>query len=151
MKRFKFLNLPLVLLFCGVLTFSLNSCSKKGCTDPDSVNFNADAGKDDGTCTYEGSVVFWFGQATSDSLWYDGSSTLTYTVDGTVVGTEDVNVYWTGAPDCGQSGSITVTKDLGSDKTKTFTYSVVDDLGLEIWGGNLEFTANTCWGHELTW
>ena len=68
-----------------------------------------------------------------------------------MVGTQGTNTYWTGAPDCGQSGSITVTKDLGSDKTKSFTYSVVDDLGDEIWGGNLEFTGNTCWGHELVW
>ncbi len=68
-----------------------------------------------------------------------------------MVGTQDINTCWTGAPACGQSGSITVTKDLGSDKKKSFTYSVVDDLGDEIWGGNLEFTGNTCWGHELVW
>ena len=104
-----------------------------------------------GSCTFQGMVVFWYDEATSDSLYYFGSDFLIYTVVGEVVGTQDINTYWTGAPDCGQSGSITVTKDLGSDKTKSFTYSVVDDLGDEIWGGNLEFTGNTCWGHELVW
>ena len=68
-----------------------------------------------------------------------------------MVGTQDINSYLTVTPDNGQSGSITVTKDLGSDKTKSFSYSVVDDLGDEIWEGNLEFTRKTYWGHELIW
>ena len=53
--------------------------------------------------------------------------------------------------DCNQDGSITVTKDLGSDKSKSFTYSVKDEFDYEIWGGNMQFDANTCWGHELVW
>ena len=68
-----------------------------------------------------------------------------------MVGTQDINSYWTVTSNNGQSGSITVTKDLGSDKTKSFSYSVVDDLGDEIWEGNLEFTRKTYWGHELIW
>ena len=57
-----------------------------------------------------------------------GSDFLTYTVDGKVVGTQDIN----------RAGQLllleVLLKDLGSDKTKSFTYSVVDDLGDEIWG-----------------
>ena len=68
-----------------------------------------------------------------------------------MVGTQEINTYLKVVPICGQSVSIAVTKDLGSNKTKSFNYSVVDDLGDEIWGGNLEFTGNTCWGHELVW
>ena len=77
-------------------------------------------------------VIFWYNEAISDSLYRFGSDFLTYTVDGKVVGTQDINSYLTVTPDNGQSGSITVTKDLGSDKTKSFSYSVVDDLGEEI-------------------
>jgi hypothetical protein len=43
-----------VLLFLGV-TLALTtvaSCRKEGCTDPDSINYNADAKKDDGSCQY---------------------------------------------------------------------------------------------------
>ncbi len=151
MKRHKTLKSPLVFILISVFAFSFSSCSKKGCTDPEAVNYNADAGKDDGTCTYEGRVVFWFNLTTSDGLVNYGSNTLTYTVDGNVVGTEDVNFYWTGAPECGQTDAVTVTKDMGSDYTKSFTYSVVDESGVEHWGGNLDFTGNTCWGHELVW
>ena len=40
----------LLLLSLGVIT--LASCKKEGCTDPDALNYNEEAKKDDGTCTY---------------------------------------------------------------------------------------------------
>ena len=130
------------------LTFS---CAKEGCTDPDAYTYSIEATKDDASCTFSGRVVFWYNEANSDSLYYFGSDVLNYFVDCQAIGIQNTDIFWTGAPECGQSGSITVTKELGSDKTKSFTYSIVDDLGDEIWGGNLEFNANTCWGHELVW
>ncbi len=35
-----------------VLTFGLQSCKKKGCTDPKATNYSEDAKKDDGSCEY---------------------------------------------------------------------------------------------------
>ena len=35
-----------------VLTFFFSSCNKKGCTDPISLAYNAEASKDNGSCTY---------------------------------------------------------------------------------------------------
>jgi hypothetical protein len=132
----------------------LNSCKKstiKGCMDPDSRNYNSKADEDDGSCAYDGSIVFWYNQATSDSLVANGSVSLTYYVDGVVVGSSATSVYWTGAPNCGQSGSVTINKDLGSNKSRTASYSVKDESGLEYWSGTLTFTANTCQATELTY
>ena len=147
MKKVRLFNVGFFIISIALL----QSCAKEGCTDVDAVNYDSYVDKNDGSCTYEGSVVFWYDAETSDSLYYDGSTILIYTVDGEVVGTQNVNIYWTGAPDCNQDGSITVTKDLGSDKSKSFTYSVKDEFDYEIWGGNMQFDANTCWGHELVW
>jgi hypothetical protein len=45
-----------------IFTFSLavvtalalfTGCKKEGCNDPDATNYNADAGKDDGSCLFE--------------------------------------------------------------------------------------------------
>ena len=42
----------ITLLMCiSLITFS--GCGKKGCTDPNSVNYNQDATKDDGSCQYD--------------------------------------------------------------------------------------------------
>ena len=147
MKSFKILTIGLLVV--GATFFT--SCKQEGCTDPDSKNFNADAKKDDGTCQYEGSALLWYGQTASTELQNDGAITLTYYVDGQVVGSSATSVFWTSSPECGQNGSITVTKDLGGVKNKSYTYSVKDQTGFEYWTGILNFTANSCEAVQLTW
>jgi hypothetical protein len=128
-----------------------SGCKKEGCTDPDSINFEESAKKDDGSCQYEGSVVFWYGEVTSLSMIGDGIESLTFYVDGEVVGSSVTSVYWSGAPDCSSNSSITITKDLGNSKNQTFTYSVKDQDGIEQWEGIVNFTANTCLSLQLTY
>ncbi|UTW61471.1 hypothetical protein KFE98_15850 [bacterium SCSIO 12741] len=40
------------LLIIGLALLTLQACKKEGCTDPTATNYNTDAGKDDGSCTY---------------------------------------------------------------------------------------------------
>jgi PDZ domain-containing secreted protein len=70
-------------------------------------------------------------------------------VDGKVVGSSAVSTYYTSKPNCGENGSITVTKDLSTEKNKSYSYKVIDDFGDEIWSGTLEFKANNCTATEL--
>ncbi len=147
MKKIKFL--PIGLIFLGAIITT--SCRKKGCTDPNSTSFNSKAKKDDGTCKYQGETVFWYSQTTADSLLVNGATNLTFYVDGQVVGSTATSVYWTGAPNCGDNASITVTKDLGSVKTQSYSYSIKDQTGFEYWKGTLNFNANTCSTTELTY
>lgn len=139
--------LPILVL--GLI--GLSSCKKEGCTDDYATNYSADAKKDDGSCKYEGKVVIWYGQTTSSALQNDGAVTLTYYVDGEIVGSSATSVFWTAAPECGQTGTITITKDLGSEMSKTATYEVKDQTGFTYWTGTLNFLANTCEGRELVW
>ena len=46
--------LIILLTFC----FAIGSCKKRGCTDPNAINYNADATKDDGSCEYGSNCLY---------------------------------------------------------------------------------------------
>lgn len=136
-------------LLFGLVALSFSSCKKEGCTDTYAINYCDECKKDDGTCEYEGEIVFWYDQATSQFLLNDGATSLTFYVDGQVVGSSACNVYWTGSPSCGANGSITVTKKLGPVKVRSYTYKVVDNTGWEYWSGTVDFDATKCTKYQL--
>ena len=147
MNRLSFI---LVAVLFSAATMFTTSCSKEqGCTDPDSKNYSETAEEDDGSCAYEGKAVFWYDEEVATLLVDDDAVSLTYYVDGKIVGSSSANIYWVSAPDCGQDGSVTVTKDLGNVKTQSYSYSVKDQTDYEYWSGTLNFNANTCTAVEL--
>jgi len=140
-------NFTLILAAALVVLFA--GCKTEGCTNIDAENYNIDADSDDGSCLYKGSVVFWYGEevAVEKSQW---ATAYTFYVDGEVVGSQAVSVYWNGAPDCGQAASITAEKDLGHVNSLAAEYEVIDDAGYVVWEGIVNFRANTCEAIELT-
>ncbi len=64
-------NLKLALV-AGVLAVTAISCKKEGCTDVNANNYNEEAKKDDGSCTYDvvdESVVTVSSNITSNTTW----------------------------------------------------------------------------------
>ena len=52
-KTMKKLSIFIIIyLFTATTIITFTSCQKKGCTDPNANNYDTDAKKDDGTCTY---------------------------------------------------------------------------------------------------
>lgn len=141
----KTVKLFLLTILVGLVSAS---CKREGCTDNSAKNFDSKA-KTNCCCEYSGSVVFWYGKTASESLITGGSTSLTYYVDGAVVGSGATSVYWTAAPDCDQSGSVTVKKELGDSKSKSYPYVVKDQDGDVIYQGNVTLTGNTCLAFEL--
>lgn len=150
----KLFLLILCMFLIGGLSLT-NSCKKsdkiKGCTDKDSKNYDATAQVNDGSCLYEGAVVFWYDQSASAGLIADSASALTFYINGGIVGSTVTSIFWASAPVCGQNGSITVTEDLGNLKTKVYTLSVKDQTGFEYWNAPVNVTANTCIQFQLLW
>jgi len=128
------------------------ACGKKGCTDAYATNYCDECKKDDGSCTYKATVQFWYDKATADDLINNVNSTsLTYYVDGVIIGSSAASVYFTGEPSCSQNGVVGVTKDLGKLKTKTSTYKVVDNNDETLWEGSVTFDATkSCTSIQLT-
>ncbi len=147
MKKTSFILMALVISAFAIMS---SSCAKeKGCMDPDSINYNPDAEEDDGSCEYQGRIIFWYDETAAEYLIENDVISLKYYVDGELVGSSAASVYYSDAPECGQDGTVTVTKNLGKDKTKSFTYSVKDQDGIELWSGNVTFKSNTCTAIQL--
>lgn len=120
----------------------LNSCGKEGCTDSKAKNYCESCKKSDGSCTYEGEAVFWYNQSIANFLVNDGAVSLTYYVNGQIAGSSAANIYWTSAPNCGSA--VTIERDLGKNKSQSYSYSIKDQTGWEYWNGNVTIKGGEC-------
>ncbi len=57
-----------IMTLAGVLALSFASCKKKGCIDPAANNYNSEAKKDDGSCTYDDND--WYTEVTVAGVVY---------------------------------------------------------------------------------
>jgi len=127
------------ILFATAILTSLisTSCKKKGCIDSLASNYDEKAKKDDGTCTFEGSVVFWIGETESISLVSSGVAELNVYVDNVKVGDQGANIYHSSNPGCGASTVVTKSVDLGTAKTKVVSYKIIDEDSTTHYSGQV--------------
>lgn len=141
-------NISLILLTL-FLVFGISSCKKEGCTDVDALNYDSKADKNDNSCKYDGRVSFWFNQDVSGFLVSYNVTTLTIYIDEVAVGSIDVN-DWKSGPSCG-GNNLTVHRDLGLSKTKSYSYIARDQNGTTHFNGTFVLAANSCLDIQLRW
>ena len=147
----------LKLLGLGLLvasTMTLTSCKKEGCINKDATNFDAEADEDNGSCKFEGKVVTWWSKNTSNEGQKDNVKSIKVYLDGVLTHDESINLYWTSAPDCGQSGAFTKTFDMGSSTSKSVSYRGVLTFSdgtpdFTYWQGTISLDANSCYALEF--
>lgn len=128
-----------------VLAFS--ACKKekiKGCKVSYATNYKATAEEDDGSCTYEAKVIFWQNQTNAASWSSYGVTALNFYVDGQFIGSCSANTYFNSAPTCSGNGQSSTTKSLGLSNSKSFSFSIKDQNGLEWYNGNITLEGNKC-------
>jgi hypothetical protein len=132
MKR---ILIPFVLAFIALASPGCN----KGCTDPAGSNYDPSAKRDNGGCTYDGSVVFYY-----DSLRTTGSVTVAM-ADGTYgIITYDLTG---GIPTCGESRYFTYTNSPG-----IYTYTAVlndNIVGEKRDSGTVTISSQQCFEYNI--
>lgn len=145
----KLLKYSTLTAFTFILASTI-SCKKKGCTDSDSLTYDEKAKKDDGSCSYELNLSFYWNEAASSGLINDGATSISLYINGELKGSSGTDVYVSGVDECSDGVGIEATIDLGKNKTTTYTYSIKDQTGFEYWT-NTSTTTNLCETIGLKW
>ena len=143
MRYFGILCLSVLVLF--------SACNKEGCTDELASNKTNGAKKDDGSCVYESSVVFWHNSTTKSVMSSNGISTLNYYLDGTQLGSSDVNTVFTSAPDCLEPTAFIRQIAYDENPEKTLSYEVKSQTGAVVFSGSINFSNRVCVPQELAY
>jgi len=123
----------------AMLAFGATSCKKKGCTDPNSDNYNSEATKDDGTCVYP--VINMAAAGTSGDISGGGgtaSGSTTFTQNTATLGWDMAQAASTG------SFNLTVTDADGTvviNRTLTAGSGAQDASGTSSSGTTGTWTA----------
>ena len=139
-------TIALVAVSLFVLAITSTGCKKekvKGCKTSYATNFNSSAEEDNGSCTYEAKVIFW--QTLTNAAGWSalGVTALSFYVDGQFIGSCAATEYNGSVPTCGGSGQASVTKNLGTSSSKSYSWSIKDEDGYEWYSGSITLDASS--------
>jgi hypothetical protein len=113
----------------GLLTFTMFSCAKPGCTDPSATNYNSYAKKNDGSCEYSTKLIFWQDLDAAQSWDPFGVTSLKFYVNGNYVGSCIATEYYPTQPSCSANGQASYTINLGKNTSENVNVKITDQTG----------------------
>ncbi len=137
--------------FFVVSLLSITSCKdKEGCTNPNAINYDSDAEKEDGSCKVEGQVMFWINTQTFGYLYNDLSiQELSFYIEGNFEGSQSVSTFSATEPAC--ESSFTLTRQVPFDGGDWVSYKVLDEDDNELWSGEVVIPAEQCNKKQLVY
>ena len=141
------------ILFASILLVIV-ACNRKGCKDHTAINYD-DRAKINRYCHYDGGAYFYWNNNTDHNLYSDSCKMLHFYIDGELIGSSSTQKYVLESASCSpnsnQPVAISVIKDLGTAKIKSFTYEVINDLDSLMFSGFVDFAGNSCERIELVY
>lgn len=123
-----------ILVFSS-FTLLLVACKKEGCMDHEAINYDPKAKKDNGSCNYVASIVFWQDQENADQKVSAGHTIYNFYINGQLKGSTSTSIYDIDgiSPDCGDPALLNVDLDLGHNYTDVISLSITNQNGVQLY------------------
>jgi hypothetical protein len=102
----------------------ISACKKEGCTSTTANNYTDGAKKDDGTCKYSATSIFYFDSDAALNFAGELYTTLDLYIDNVKIGSIEIDQYSDDVPSCGSSKGINYNFDLAANPSRTVSYVV---------------------------
>ena len=151
------MNKQNVTFFLVFLSLAFISCHKDvfGCTDPTSDNYNSEATRDDGSCSYHGNLTCWYDTITRDSMVANNIASVVVYVDNEVVQNVNPNiVVWSSEPPCPTTSiGNWITMNGTTSRTFSVTAKAFNGSNIEVrsWSETETINAGECKLFQIIW
>ncbi|AEA45311.1 hypothetical protein [Fluviicola taffensis] len=134
-------------LLLSITLMGIIGCEKpvEGCMESNAENFDVYAEKENGSCLFRGSAIFYHDSQTVQNLQNAGVTDVKLYVDGVFRDNMEPYLIFDFPPDCSnQFGMQYENVDIGNLKSKTFNYAIKDQYDMVLDQGTFVITGKKC-------
>lgn len=115
-----------------------------GCMDVNATSYEVVAQKDDGSCTYKGSLGIWLDETKAQEYVSLGIDSLYYFIDYKEKAGASVASFYLNPPSCGDVNVVTLNFDLGKYSSNNYTLLVKSETGAVVDNYPVTVEGNKC-------
>ncbi|CAG5081475.1 hypothetical protein [Parvicella tangerina] len=136
------------IILIAAISVLIFGCKRKGCTDPNAINYDASNKENDGSCTYSATISFWFDSITSVNFENQGIDMIEVFVENESFFHTTTNTYLSSEPDCSYPDLFKFAIEVEGEH-QSVNYKVNDQNGIEVLNGTTLVKADSCLSVQL--